>query len=843
MAEDSVHKQEFVIRDLSTRSVTLYPSRAHVTRDINDITLQPGANQITIYGLTPTADENSIKVEGRGSATITDMTVDLVVNRELYEEIYPSQSDDSDGHDDDLSDSESENEAMKIFSTEMEKIQNRIQEASEEQASASSQLNFLDRYGQRFAIPRPDNLDYLNASLNAYKEERKRIFQDHAASVAKIKDLKDELYKLNKRNRHVQKATERNRKKSERAKLRKATKKQLARQEKAQAKRRLNDEREYFWPKKVYRVVLSLDTNLDMTPIISRRDSIDSLAKPALPPSPNADMMSISKRSSIAQDSCRIGLAISYITRCAWWSPRYDLSLTTTTGSGMITYRAEFCNKTSESWRDAKVVLSTSQTGFQDLGEAIPNMEPWHICLARGFGHSNMDEALLSHNETQHNRKGEATTPNPFQEPRGNLFGLPNENIFRKLDDTWQGTAQKMRAPQGFRPLQSSHPLFGGGDAQVVGGNSSLFGNASFQPPGSTNVSFGSSVPIANSSSPFQHIQQQQQQQGLAMQHQRLQHAQQQSRSSKPSNDGGETMFGSSGPSLQRSEEADLAEEGESEDETDTMTIIPQDPTIEFEESNWEETGLTATYDVPGIRTIPPSQTTRRHKIASIALKDVQLSYVLVPKLREAAFLKARLRNNSSTTLLKGPVGLTLDGSFLGNSTIPRCSAGDTFSLSLGVDPGITVKYQKPVVRRNQSGVFQKEGSCIFTRSLVVTNTKGNSVLDGVVLDQVPVSEDEKLKVEVLQPRGLRSEGDQVMSGKAVTGEAVKNRSLSGSTPSPGRARGAQGGTEEKWGRAVATLKKAGEIRWNLKLNPGQRVRLDLEYETRFPSSERIIGK
>ena len=742
------------------------------------------------------------------------MTVDLVVNREFYEEIYPSESDDSDGHDDDLSDSESENEAMKIFSTETEKIQNQIQEASEEQASASSQLNILDRYGDSFATPRPDN---LNASLTAYKEERKRVFQDYAASVAKIKDLKDELDKLNKRNRLVQKAAERNRKKAERAKLRNARKKQLARQEKAQAKRRLNDEREYFWPKNVYRVVLSLDTNLDMTPSISRRESIDSLAKPALSPSPNADMM------SIARNSCRIGLAISYITLWAWWSPRYDLSLTTTTGSGMITYRAEFCNKTSESWRDAKVILSTSQTGFQDLGEAIPIMEPWHICLARGFGQSNMDEALLSRSETHYNRKGEATTPKLFQEPRSILFGLAKENILGKLDDTSQGvteTAKKKRnpqrfqSPQGFRPQQSSQPMFGNAALQVVGGNSSLFGNASSQPPGS--ALFGSSVTTATSSA--------------------------------RSNEGGVTYFDSMEPRRHVEARFALADGGEDDedgdgDEADTMTIIPQDPTIEFEESNWEETGLTATYDVPGVRTIPPSQTTRRHKIASIALNNVQLSYVLVPKLRAAAFLKARIRNNSSTTLLKGPVGLTLDGSFLGNSTIPRCSAGDTFNLGLGVDPGITVTYQKPVVRRNQTGVFQKEGSCIFTRSLVVTNTKGNSVLEGLVLDQIPVSEDEKLKVEILQPRGLRSEGDQVMSGKAVAGEAVKNRSLSGSILSPGGARGAQGGTEEKWGRAVATLKKAGEVRWNLKLNPGQRVRLDLEYETRFPGSDRIIGK
>ena len=81
MATDIPHKQEFRIRDLSTRSVLLFPSRAQVIRDIKNITLQPGANQIVIDGLTPLVDEHSIKVEGTGSATITDVTVDLLPNR------------------------------------------------------------------------------------------------------------------------------------------------------------------------------------------------------------------------------------------------------------------------------------------------------------------------------------------------------------------------------------------------------------------------------------------------------------------------------------------------------------------------------------------------------------------------------------------------------------------------------------------------------------------------------------------------------------------------------------------------------------------------------------------
>lgn len=705
------------------------------------------------------------------------MSVDLVVNREFYEEIYPSESDDSHDHDDDLSDSEHESEAMKIFSKETERIQNLIEEASEEQASATSRLKILDSHGENFTT-RPNN---ISASLAAYKEERKIIIQDHAASVKKIKDLEDEQSELKKKYRHAQKVAEKSRKKAERAKLRVSTKKQLALQEKAQAKSRLKEDRVYFWPKKVHRVVLSLDTNFDMTPSVSRRDSIDSVAKPAPPFSSNADSMSIAKRSLIAQDSCQIGLSISYITQCAWWSPRYDLSLTTTTESGMITYRAEFCNKTSESWRDAKIILSTSQTAFQDLGEAIPIMEPWHICLSRGSGQSGMDGALLCRSEIQHNQKEEASKFNKLQEPRSVLFGLANGNNLYKPDNSWQlpPASASMGFQRSLTAQKTSKKL-----RQPV---------------------FGSRVRSNNVES------------GI---------------------DWNESRHLRSSATAQ-------AEDEEHEDEEnglDILTLVPHDPTIEFEQSNWEETGLTTTYDVPGVRTIPPCQTKRRHKIASIALKNVQLSYVLVPKLREAAFLKARLHNNSSITLLKGPVGLTLDGSFLGNTTIPRCSAGDAFNLNLGVDPGITVKYQKPAVRKNQVGIFQKEGSCIFTRSLMITNTKANSVLEGVVLDQVPVSEDEKLKVEVLQPRGFRNEGDKVMSGTAVTSKMVKNERSSGSVSSADRARGVQE-TEDTWGWAVATLKKAGEICWNLKLNPGRCVRLDLEYETRFPSSERIIGK
>lgn len=58
MAEEHVHQQEFAIRALSTRSVTLYPYRAQVIRDINEITLHvcdrtPRANGLDLCLLSP----------------------------------------------------------------------------------------------------------------------------------------------------------------------------------------------------------------------------------------------------------------------------------------------------------------------------------------------------------------------------------------------------------------------------------------------------------------------------------------------------------------------------------------------------------------------------------------------------------------------------------------------------------------------------------------------------------------------------------------------------------------------------------------------------------------------
>lgn len=274
-------------------------------------------------------------------------------------------------------------------------------------------------------------------------------------------------------------------------------------------------------------------------------------------------------------------------------------------------------------------------------------------------------------------------------------------------------------------------------------------------------------------------------------------------------------------------------EEEEAVDEATLYNLGEQ--ALQFEESVFEESGLTTTYDLPSTKTLAPTSTATKHKIARVDFKGINFSHIVVPKLRAGAFLKARLKNNSKITLLKGTAGLSLDGSFLGQSTIPRCTAGDGFTLNLGIDPAVTIGYSRPTVQRSSSGLFTKESSEVFTRVCTITNTKSNAPLDLVMLEQIPVSEDERLRIEITQPRGLRIGGESVPAGSP--------NDLLPTTPS-----GAQGsaaaarGPDKKWGTATATARKGGEISYAVKLNPGKSCKVVLEYEAAYPGGEQVVA-
>jgi hypothetical protein len=116
--------------------------------------------------------------------------------------------------------------------------------------------------------------------------------------------------------------------------------------------------------------------------------------------------------------------------------------------------------------------------------------------------------------------------------------------------------------------------------------------------------------------------------------------------------------------------------------------------------------GFTTTYELPTPRTIPSTPLVRRHVIAEIPLPTLLFTHILIPKLKAAAFLKAKVTNTSTIPLLQGQAGLTLDGSFMGNLTFPRCSPSETIVLELGVDQSVKVEYERPTVKHGTYGML-----------------------------------------------------------------------------------------------------------------------------------------
>ncbi|KAK4457812.1 hypothetical protein QBC42DRAFT_278240 [Cladorrhinum samala] len=812
---DTLHKQSFFLAGLPTRTVTLFPTRAQVVRDIKDVVLKPGANEITVVGITPTADEQSIKVEGSGSAIITDITVELLPNREIFQEVYPE----SDSEEDSSSGSEDEEEPK--VNQELENIREKITGLNDElarvketAASASRRLAILD--GHCNSLANKKEVIDIASNVETYRIEREKTFTDHMKSNAQERDLVKQIQILQDEERRLQKLEnkeraklEKEKAKAKRAKAKIREKERRREAERKKEKARIKKEREQFWPRQCYSVRITLEAS-GFTPSSSRRSSIASAA----------DVKLCSEKDSDAADTYTCDLSISYLTSSAFWSPTYDLALNTQTNTATLCFDARLTNMTSETWSNSRVILSTSEAAFSGLQDDTPTLVPWRVKLGTR-GHSyEFDGAIRSREERAEKENWNAAQNAWYQQkPRANLFGVSEiapepayyKSVaqFKPLSQPITGTVNEEYRPG---PQAPGGGLFG--NTNTVGGG--LFGNTN------TAAAFGQPQQQAQQQAPQQAIQQAQL---MALQQARRQSQQQAQMASSSAKSSAPGVGWNMSKKVTRALDHEVSFEGGSEDDQDSNadnadTVLEATPELSFQESCVGEEGLTTNYELPNIKTLKPSSTSSKQRVARVSFSNVAFSRTVVAKYKPAAYLKARIRNTSKLTLLKGSTGITLDGTFLGRSALPRCSAGDSFKISLGIDPGIKVLYPKPEVRRSTTGVFTKGDNSVYTRTITLVNTRvaAGKPVDITVLDQVPVSEDEKLKVDVIVPRGL-------LAGAAIA------------TGWPGK----EGADGKDWGRAIALMKKAGEVGFEVSLNAGKSVKLVLEYELSLPTGERVV--
>ncbi|MBN2531657.1 MAG: mucoidy inhibitor MuiA family protein [Spirochaetales bacterium] len=177
--------------------------------------------------------------------------------------------------------------------------------------------------------------------------------------------------------------------------------------------------------------------------------------------------------------------------------------------------------------------------------------------------------------------------------------------------------------------------------------------------------------------------------------------------------------------------------------ESTSDSIVIQDATV--------ESGATAVqFDIAGSHTI--NSDNNSHKVSVFKESfPASFRYSAVPKLSSFAYLKTKIKNDTSFPILKGTAKIFLDGAFVANSSINNVSPGEEFWTFLGIDESISVTYQFVRKEIKEAGIFQSHNKITYHFETTIQNKK-DIPIEIVVWDQLPMSQDKDLKITLLEP-------------------------------------------------------------------------------------------
>jgi uncharacterized protein (TIGR02231 family) len=223
------------------------------------------------------------------------------------------------------------------------------------------------------------------------------------------------------------------------------------------------------------------------------------------------------------------------------------------------------------------------------------------------------------------------------------------------------------------------------------------------------------------------------------------------------------------------------------------QTLVAQEMRMEQAQAEIDTHATSASFHIPAAATIPSDNAPQKVSIAHIQLNAAP-HYTTTPKQLAAAFLTAAVTNTSAFPLLAGTMNVFLDDTFVAASSLRTVMPGETFDLALGADESIAVKRTLNQRFTETTGLMTKSQRITYDFTLTVQNNR-KIAANVVVLDQVPVSRNEKIVVKLLAPdeRTAKPEAD-------------------------------------------------GTLKWTLDLKPGEKRELPLKFSIEYPNDLPVTG-
>lgn len=133
---------------------------------------------------------------------------------------------------------------------------------------------------------------------------------------------------------------------------------------------------------------------------------------------------------------------------------------------------------------------------------------------------------------------------------------------------------------------------------------------------------------------------------------------------------------------------------------------------------------------------------------------DADFIHYVVPKVEPDVYLTASIPDASKLGLSEGVVNIYFEGVYTGSSYLDPKTITDTLIFSLGVDKNVTADRQLSV-KKTETSTFGSEKRVNIGYDYLVRNSRKESITV-VVQDQIPVSREEKITVELLEKSGAK---------------------------------------------------------------------------------------
>ncbi len=168
-------------------------------------------------------------------------------------------------------------------------------------------------------------------------------------------------------------------------------------------------------------------------------------------------------------------------------------------------------------------------------------------------------------------------------------------------------------------------------------------------------------------------------------------------------------------------------------------------------EVNVTESEINVEFEIDAKQNIPSDG---KEHICAIQTYNVPATYKYhtVPKIEQAAFLLAKITDYGKYNMLAGPANIFYDDMYVGQTQLNPSVSSDTLLISLGRDERIVVKRIRVLDKSSKKFIADSQKDS-YVWETTIRNNKG-AAIDIEVLDQIPLSRRNEIKVELLDKQG-----------------------------------------------------------------------------------------